>query len=586
VRYGPARHPAAVSIAALARARLTAVTSRARAAFATLTDWRGGKVNTAALKNPPATRQPKRASTQFGADPERLVSLFKKADEGDPRELQQLLTEVEARDAHIGGVLDTRYKAATRVALRAVAATDDARDVEIAEAVQRDIYDAPWFRTMARDLLSGIVLGWAVCSIRWETGDVWKPVELRPVDQGLTAVDPLDDQRLQWRDPADLTKLQPIEPYTAIVHTATSPSGPLFRRGIGRSLAILYSLKRLGLQAFATFVELYGVARPVVDYLDGTLAEDLDKLQADLEEWQSAGYLMKPHGVTVTFPEPTRDSTGDPIHKALADFCDAQASKRIVGQTMTSDAGSSRSQAEVHERVAEHILEGDVLDLVATVLRDLVTPYVQMNYGEDVAVPACQPQLEANGQRAFQLEVLKVLVPLGLEVEQSVARDLGGLPAPAKGARILGAKGPATASAQATASRKARRGSAARGPGVLYAATSIPAPNPHGGDESAGSDRHAALSSRPPTPTVTLAEDDAGDDFIDRDGGAAADAGWREGMQPFVVGAQAAADAADGFDDFLVKLREQTEIDGDAYVRALATWTMQARGVGDGTDDT
>ena len=186
-----------MSIAALARARLSAVTIRARSAFAAITDWRGEKVNPAALKKPGEKRQTKRASTPFGADPEKLVALFKKADDGDPRELQALLAEVEARDAHIGGVLDTRYKAATRVPMRAVARSDDARDVEIAEAVQREIFDAPWFRPMCRDLLDGTMKGWAVCEIVWQTGDVWKPSEVRQVDQQLTGVDPLDDRRMQ-----------------------------------------------------------------------------------------------------------------------------------------------------------------------------------------------------------------------------------------------------------------------------------------------------------------------------------------------------------------------------------------------------
>ena len=72
---------------------------------------------------------------------------------------------------------------------------------------------------------------------------------------------------------------------------------------------------------------------------------------------------------------------------------------------------------------------------------------------------------------------------------------------------------------------------------------------------------------------------------MDTDGGAAA-AAWRETMRPFVDGAQTAADASSTFDEFLVKLAENTKIDGDAYVRSLATWTMQARGVGDGTDET
>lgn len=556
-----------MSFAALARARLTAATSRARAAFAALTDWRGEKVNTPALGREPIRRQTTRAAATLGADPENLVALFKRADEGDPRDLQALLAEVEGRDAHIGGVLDTRYKAATRVALRAVAQSDDARDVEVAEAVQREIYDAPWFRPMCRDLLDATLKGWSVCEIVWETGDVWRPVEMRHIDQSLTAVDPADDRRLVWRDPADLTKFVPIPAYTAIVHAPSAPSGPLLRRGIGRSLAILYSLKRLGLQAFATFVELYGVARPVVDYIDGTTDEALNQLQADLDNWQSAGYLMKPHGVTVAFPEPARNSTGsEPVHQALAEFVDAQASKRIVGQTMTSDNGSSRSQAEVHERVAEHILEGDVFDLAATIHRDLVTPFVRLNYGDGVPVPRCLPQLEANGQRAFVLEVIKVGVPLGLQVEQSVVRDLAGLPEPEEGAEILVPPGSASRAATAStqARRQARRGSAAFGPGVLYAAR-----------------RCGGAALRAPR-RATLAD---GEDFIDTDGDAAAGAVWRPGMQPFVDAVQAAGEEASSFDDFLARLREDTTVDGDALVRSLATWMMQARGVGDGTDE-
>ena len=75
-----------MSIAALARARLSAVTIRARSAFAAITDWRGEKVNPAALKKPGEKRQTKRASTPFGADPEKLVALFKKADDGEYEE--------------------------------------------------------------------------------------------------------------------------------------------------------------------------------------------------------------------------------------------------------------------------------------------------------------------------------------------------------------------------------------------------------------------------------------------------------------------------------------------------------------------
>lgn len=559
-----------------------------------LLDAYGRPVNPALLKRPSERRQPKtRSSVQFAADPDNLVGLFKKADEGDPRGLQQLLAEVEQRDGHIGGVLDTRYQAAVRVPWRAVAETDDAIDVEIAEAVQRDIYDARWFRGLCRHLLSATLMGWSVCELEWETGDVWRPKAIRWVDPTLTAVDPEDDQRLLYRDPADLKKTRPIDPYTAVIHAASGPSGPLYRRGLGRALAILYSLKRLGLQSFASFVELYGVARPVVSYLEGSKDEDLQQLLADLEGWQHAGYLTKPAGINLAFPEPARSSSGtEPVHAALVRLADEQASKRIVGQTMTSDAGSSRSQAEVHERVAEWIREGDLSDLRETILRDVVEPYVRLNYGADVTVPKGGPQLEANGQRAFQLEVMKVLVPLGLEVEQSVARDLAGLPEPAKGARILGGKAGASSAAMSspTTARRAQRGPAAFGPGVLYAKPT-PAPKHAHSLAKRTSERHGTTILAAPTPasiprSALAAEPAEGDDFMDTDGGAAAGEGWREGMQPFVDGVVAAGDAADSFESFLAKLREETTIDADKLVRSLATWTMSARGVGDGTDET
>ena len=56
-------------------------------------------------------------------------------------------------------------------------------------------------------------------------------------------------------------------------------------------------------------------------------------------------------------------------------------------------------------------------------------------------------------------------------------------------------------------------------------------------------------------------------------------------MQSFVAAAEDAAASADGFDDFLRKLKK-AEVDGDVFVRDLATTNMQLRGVGDGTDDT
>lgn len=54
---------------------------------------------------------------------------------------------------------------------------------------------------------------------------------------------------------------------------------------------------------------------------------------------------------------------------------DKQISKRVVGQTMTTDDGSSRSQGEVHLDILEDIIEADQLDM-KFVLNDELLPFL------------------------------------------------------------------------------------------------------------------------------------------------------------------------------------------------------------------
>ena len=544
-----------------------------------LVDRYGQPVSTASLAEPPPLRRSSRKAPTFNPEPAQLVKLFKAADDGDPRALQQTCADLEGRDGHFGGVLETRRRAVTRLAWAATAATNDKQAVNIADAVKRDILDAAWFKPMVRALLDAVVKGWSVCSITWDTADIWKPSTIRWVDQQMTAVTPEDDQRLAWRDPADEAKLQPILPYTAVVHVASDPSGPLYRRGIGRALAMLYSFKRLGLSAWASFIEMYGVARPVVSYNSGAKQSEIDDLEARIQQWMHGGYLVKPATMQVAFPEPgnTRSgsSGGDPVQANLARWCDEQASKRIVGQTMTSDSGSSRAQGEVHERVAGWITEGDAGELAETITRDLVEPYVRLNFGADAPIPKIAALLESSERREFQLRALEVLVPLGLRVEQSIVRDLVGVPEPAEGAELL--TPPRSGAPTGGASR--RSGAAAGLPAGLSEAELVALARRLKVAPVAA----AALPQRLRGARARFADDDH-EDIVDRDAGGSAGENWRADLQPFVAEVEGAAEEASGFDDFLRALRKRT-VDGSKLVRNLATATMQLRGVGDGTDE-
>lgn len=553
-----------------------------------LFDPQGRPVSSQSLLAEPLPRESARQPAVFNPQPEKLKKIFQLADAGDPRELQQLLADIEGRDGHFGGVLDARRRAVTRLPWRAVAATDDALAVEIVDAVQRDILNGAWFRPLIQDLLDAVVKGWSVCTLRWTYGDVWTPAEAVWVDQQMTGATPMD-RRIAWRDPADESKLVAIEPYTAVVHVASSPSGPVFRRGIGRALAMLYSLKRLGVAAWAGFIELFGVARPVVSYTPGIKQPELDDLERRIQQWMHGGYMLKSVTMKVEFPEPanTRMGGGDPVQAALARWCDEQASKRIVGQTMTSDQGSSRSQAEVHERVAASIVEADATDLAATITRYLVEPYVRLNFGMAAPIPTIGAVIESSERQAFQVEAIKVMAPLGLRVEHSVVCDLIGLPEPADGAELLEprrAPPPGAAArrghhrAETTSeafARQLRAAGAARGAGAASGPLRAAQLAADGG-------RRRGVLSRAHAPALLGEEDDG--DQVDRDAGDAADSNWRRDMQPFVRAAEDAVDDADSYSDFLRRLK-RAEVDGGKFVHDLATTDMQLRGLGDGTDE-
>ena len=65
----------------------------------------------------------------------------------------------------------------------------------------------------------------------------------------------------------------------------------------------------------------------------------------------------------------------------LAEWLDRQTSKAVLGQTMTTDDGSSQAQATVHNEVRHDILKSDARQLANTLNRDLIQPYVDLNFG-------------------------------------------------------------------------------------------------------------------------------------------------------------------------------------------------------------
>ena len=122
---------------------------------------------------------------------------------------------------------------------------------------------------------------------------------------------------------------------------------------------------------------------------------------------------------TVLPPSKTVGASSD-LYERRSDWLDKQISKAVLGQTATTDAvtGGLGSGKE-HRQVQEDIERADARALSAVLNRDLVRPWIDLEFGPQDHYPRlaiARPESEDLTALATQLGVL---VPLGLKVSKS-----------------------------------------------------------------------------------------------------------------------------------------------------------------------
>ena len=116
--------------------------------------------------------------------------------------------------------------------------------------------------------------------------------------------------------------------------------------------------------------------------------------QDDIKTWRRAiasigadfGAVI-PEGATIEIIESKTSSENTDAYQKMATWIDKQISKLVLGQTMTTDDGSSRAQGEIHEEVRQDIAAADALSIADTLNSSLVVPYVNFNFGEQERYP-------------------------------------------------------------------------------------------------------------------------------------------------------------------------------------------------------
>lgn len=370
-------------------------------------------------------------------DPVSLNTILQSAAEGNAYDYLTLAEEMEEREPHYGSVLGTRKRAVTGLDVTVEAAGEDALSQKLADEI-RTLVEAPSFGDMTADCLDALGKGYSAVSIDWETST--KQWDIR----GYTWKDPRyfiypqhDPYELRLYDESDLINGKPLPGYKFIIHRPRLKAGIPLRGGLARIAAVTYMCKSYTLKDWMSFVELFGLPMRIGRYGANAKPDQIKILKQAVANIGSDAAAVIPDSMRIDFQQVGNVSGGHQLFIGLEEWLDKQTSKIVLGQTMTADDGSSQSQANVHNEVRIDILKSDAKQLNDTLNRDLVRPYIDLNYGPQKHYPQIKLFVEELEDLELLANSLDKLVPLGLKVKTSEIRDKFGLSDPDEKDEVL-----------------------------------------------------------------------------------------------------------------------------------------------------
>ena len=484
-----------------------------------------------------------------GLAPDRIGQIMRQADTGDARAYLTLAMDMEERYLHYRSQLQTR-----RLAFDAIPATivsPKGVPTAIVDAVQA-LVDDPAFRDMASTLTDGIAKGYAVVEPVWDYRDkLLKPVAYHRRDQRYFTFEKAGlEELLLITDAAP--QGEPLPPGVFVTHMPKTTAAVPIRRGLARPAAWGFIIQNFSLQDWASFAETYGMPLRLGRYHPGATAADRRALLDAVARLGSDAFGIAPKGMEIEFVK-AEGHQGNAVFGGLIDYIDRQVSKVVLGQTMTSDNGSSLGQAKIHNEIRLDILRADCRQMASTINEQLIRWFVAFNFGPQAVYPAVHFQVAEPQDIKALADALDKLVPLGLKVKQGEVREKLGLSAPQDEDEVLAAAKPEPAAAAP----------------AKPAALSL---------------RHAAGCRCRACGQARLAAEPAAADPPDAVDQLLADEDWEAIAAPLLDDLFALAADAGSYEEVIARL-DAVRVDSGPLRERLARATAKARGIGDASDE-
>ena len=358
----------------------------------------------------------------------------------------ELAEELEEKDLHYRGVLQQRCLKSAVSSLDVRPASAAARDVGLAEEVRERVLEGPHWHDMLLDLLDAVGKGVSCQEIVWTVrrGRV-VPAAYHRIDPRWLVWDRVDgetpylvsDERAAMRSgPGGGIPAEPLPPNKFVYHRHRAKSGLPGRGGLAYAVATVYLLRSLTLRDWWAFGEVYGLPVRIGKYGPDASDADIRTLEMAVGQLAADAGCVIPDSMSIDLLEAMKGGgmQGGLFTSQVA-WCEAQVSKAVVGQTMTSDDGASLSQARVHADVRDDLVADDVRQMCGTLTTAIVEPYCRLNH---VQRPAGWPRIAPPPEEeAVDVAGVTTAATRGLRVPAKWMRERMGVPEPRDGEEVL-----------------------------------------------------------------------------------------------------------------------------------------------------
>jgi phage gp29-like protein len=412
-----------------------------------------------------------------GLTPERLASIFREADAGDVARQAQLFEQMEEKDGHILGERGKRVNVILDVAFTVKPASEDARDVKVAEFVTDYIGNCTDYPDVLTSLQDAVGKGYSGLEINWDVS----------AGQALPdAFEFVEQKRFLFTDAAGVlcktprlitdehTMGEEIPAWKMLFHRYGGKSGHPARSGIYRVCAWMFLFKNYSLKDWVIFCEVYGMPLRLGKYDSGASGDDKDALIAAISSLGSdaAGIISK--STEIEFVENAKGKATGDLYQALADFANKENSKAILGQTLSAEVGDkgSYAAAKTHNEVRLDLVKADSRALAATIRHQLIRPIVGFNFGWDTPVPKYEAPWEEAEDLVKKSTWVCELLDRHVEMPLSWLRTEFAIPEPDKDETVVGRAIEAPAvptTAKVTAKATATQPDSGDDPAAIYA---------------------------------------------------------------------------------------------------------------------